>query len=221
MAHDLTAPTAGERRHYCGDHGAHVHGHVQVLLGLSGCLEVEVEQRLMCVDATAGLIVPAGARHGSAARHGAEVWVIDTPVAPGFDRVRTFALSAGPPLGLSSAQWLDWARRARRVPPRRRLDAEALARVVAGALHEDWPVARLAAHCALSVPQFHARWRSLTGQTPQAWLRDRRLDEAQRLLRAGWSGEAVAARVGYASASALLYTLRRTRGLGVRDLRVP
>jgi AraC-like DNA-binding protein len=89
---------------------------------------------------------------------------------------------------------------------------------VANALHEDWPAARMAAHFSLSVPQFHLRWRDLTGLTPQAWLRERRLNEAERLLRSGWSGEVVAAHVGYASASALLYALRCERGIGVRDL---
>lgn len=72
---------------------------------------------------------------------------------------------------------------------------------------------------ALSVPQFHTRWHQLTGQTPRAWLRDRRLDEAQRLLRAGWLADAVAAQVGYSSASALLYALRRERSVGARALR--
>lgn len=212
-------PAAGELRRYRGDHGAHAHGHAQVLFGITGCLEVEVERHLMRVDASAGLIVPAGALHGSATRHGAGVWVIDTPAAPGFDRVRPFTLAAGPPTGLSTDQWLDWARRAHRVLPRRRLDVAELEKAVAATLHEDWPVTRLAAHVALSVPQFHARWRGLTGQTPQAWLRDRRLDEAERLLRAGWPCDTVAAQVGYASASALLYALRRERGTGARDLR--
>jgi AraC-like DNA-binding protein len=86
-------------------------------------------------------------------------------------------------------------------------------------LHEDWSAERMAAQFALSVPQFHVRWRQLTGQTPQAWLRDRRLDAAERLLRAGWPGDTVAAQVGYASASALLHALRRERGVGARQLR--
>lgn len=173
----------------------------------------------MRVDASVGLIVPAGALHGSAARHGAEVWVIDAPAAKDFDRVRPFALSAGRPQGTSIAQWLDWARSAPRALPRRRLDTAALERAVAVSLYEDWPAARMAAQFALSVPQFHSRWHALTGLTPQAWLRERRLNEAERLLRAGWSGEAVAAQVGYGTASALLYALRRERSIGVRDLR--
>ena len=206
-------------RRYRGDHGAHVHGHAQVLFGASGCLDVEVEGHLMRVDACAGLIVPAGAFHGSSSRHGADVWVIDTPATLEFDRVRPLALSAGRPQGIASSQWLEWARSARTARPRRRLDVASLERTVAACLHEDWPAARMAAHFALSVAQFHARWQALTGKAPQTWLRERRLDEAERLLRLGGSGSAVAARVGYASNSGMLYALRRERGIGVRDLR--
>lgn len=215
----LVETAHAEVRRYRGEHDAHAHGHAQLLFGLRGSLEVEVAGRLMCVDATAGLVVPAGALHGASSRFGAEVWVIDAPPAPEFDRLRPFALSAGRPAGVGVGDWLAWARAARRLPPRRQLDAMSLARTVAGRLHEDWPAARLAAHVALSVPQFNARWRALTGLTPQAWLRAQRLDEAERLLRAGWAAEAVAAQVGYATASALLYALRRERGVGARTLR--
>lgn len=212
------ASARGELRRYRGDHGAHVHAHTQVLFGLEGCLDVEVEGRLMLVDAAAGLIIPAGATHGSEARFGAGVWVIDAPASRDFDRVRPFALDTGRPAGVSASQWLEWVHTARRALPRRRLDTVSLEAAVAHALHEDWPAARMAAHFSLSIPQFHARWRGLTGLTPQAWLRERRLNEAERLLRSGWSGESVAAHVGYSTASALLYALRRERGTGVRDL---
>jgi AraC-like DNA-binding protein len=210
---------SAELRHYREDHGVHTHGHAQLLFGVGGCLDVEVGGHLMRVDASTGLIVPAGALHGSAARHGADVWVVDVPPAREFDRIRPLALAVGRPQGLSVEHWLDFARSARRALPRRRLDTAWLEIAVDKSLYEDWSAARMAAHFALSVPQFHARWRELTGQTPQAWLRDRRLDTAERLLGAGWPGDTVAAQVGYASASALLYALRRERGVGARDLR--
>lgn len=212
-------PAAAELRRYRGEHGVHAHAHAQVLFGVSGCLEVEVNGQLMCVDASAGLIVPAGASHGSASRHGAEVWVIDAPSELALDRVRPFALGGTGPQGMHVADGLAWACTAPRSLPRRRIDGTSLERAVATALHEAWPTSRLAAHVALSVPQFHARWVALTGRTPQAWLRDQRLDAAERLLRAGWSGDAAAAQVGYAGASALLYALRRERQLGARELR--
>ena len=215
----LLTRSVGEMRHYLGDHGGHVHGHAQLLFGLDGTLEVDVEGHLMRVDASAGLIVPAGRRHCSAASRRASVWVIDTPAGKAYERVSAFSLQGHPPPWLSITRSLAHARTAARVLPRRLLDATALAAVVTPRLHEDWPTARLAAQVSLSVAQFHARWRGLTGQTPQCWLRGLRLDEATRLLQVGWGAEAVAAQVGYASASALLFSLRRERGVGVRTLR--
>lgn len=210
---------AGDMRHYSGEHGAHEHGHAQLLFGVGGCLEVEVGGHVMQVDATTGLIIPAGTPHASASRYGADVWVIDAPAERNFERVRPLALDARRPQGAAANPWLNFARTARRAAPRRRLDAAWLDRAVSRSLHEDWSAERMAAQFALSVPQFHVRWRQLTGQTPQAWLRDRRLDAAERLLRAGWPGDTVAAQVGYASASALLHALRRERGVGARQLR--
>lgn len=210
---------AGSLRRYRGDHGAHAHEHAQLLFGLQGSLEVEVDGRLARVDAETGLIVPAGARHASLARRGALVWVLDAPVAHGLERWRAFRLPAPLAPCLPTDTLLALATGAPRALPRRRLDPALLAAQVRQHLHEPWPAARLAAACALSLPQFHARWPALTGATPQAWLRGLRLDEAERLLRAGRTAEAVAARVGYASASALLFALRRERGLGARALR--
>ena len=66
---------------------------------------------------------------------------------------------------------------------------------------------------------FQVRWQALTGLSPQAWLRDQRLDAAQRQLKAGWPLETVALQVGYRSASALLFALRRDRGQTTRHLR--
>ena len=210
---------SAELRHYRDYHGVHAHGHAQLLFGVGGCLDVEVGGHLMRVDASTGLVIPPGKPHGSAARHGADVWVVDVPATREFDRLRPLSLVAGRPQGVAVEQWLDFARSAHRALPRRRIDTVTLEAAVDKTLHEDWPVARMAAQFALSVPQFHARWLMLTGQTPQAWLRVRRLSAAERLLRAGWAGDTVAAQVGYASVSALLYALRRERGVGVRGLR--
>lgn len=208
-----------ELRRYSGNHGSHEHAHAQLLFGIDGALDVEVDGHLMRVDATTGLIVPAGSSHTSSSRHGAQVLVVDSPPSQEFDRLRPLALSGGRPQTTSVAHWLDWARIARRAAPRRKLEVAELATAVKSALHENWTTERMAARFALSAPQFHTRWRQLTGQTPQTWLRDLRLDEAERLLRAGLLVDAAAAQVGYASSSSLLYALRRERGLGSRALR--
>ena len=219
VAKSALSTAIAELRRYSGDHGSHEHAHAQLLFGVDGALDVEVGGHLMRVDATTGLIVPAGASHASSSRHGANVLVIDSPASHEFDRVRPLALAAGRPQAISVDQWLELARTARRAAPRRKLEVAELENAVVTTLHENWPTERMAELFALSEPQFHARWRQLTGQTPQAWLRERRLDEAARLLRAGLLVDTVAAQVGYASSSALLYALRRERGLGSRELR--
>ncbi|MFY7905378.1 MAG: hypothetical protein ACOVO0_04510, partial [Burkholderiaceae bacterium] len=102
--HRLSQPVV-ELRHYRGDHGAHVHDHAQVLFGRMGWLEVEVNGHLMRVDAAAGLVVPAGASHGSATARGAQVWVVDAPAAAGLERVRAFALPTALPDRADPSQW--------------------------------------------------------------------------------------------------------------------
>ena len=77
----------------------------------------------------------------------------------------------------------------------------------------------MAGLCRFSPQRFRARFAELTGLSPLAWVRQRRLDEAQRQLRAGLPLDTVALQVGYASASALCFALRRERGIGARQLR--
>jgi len=214
----ILAPVASLRR-YLGDHGAHAHEHAQVLFGVEGALEVEVDGQAERVDASSGLVVPAGARHASLSLRGARVWVIDAPADRGLDRRRAFALPPGWSSATDPAALLDAARAAPRVFARRRLEVAQVAEALHGRLHEDWTNARLAAVCALSVPRFHARWLDLTGAAPQAWLRGLRLDAAAQLLRSGVPLETAALQVGYRSASALGVALRRERGVGARALR--
>ncbi len=102
---------------------------------------------------------------------------------------------------------------------RRSIPVDELNRAIDCALGEDWTVSRMAQAFHLSTPRLHARFVELTGTTPLAHLRQRRLAEALRLLQRGWSLDAVALSVGYRSAPALSHALRRDLGTGARQLR--
>lgn len=217
----LDQPEASLRR-YTGGYGAHEHGHAQVLVGLSGRLELELDGRAAYVDAACGLIVPAGVAHGYLAEAPASVLVIESPMRAGLGRIRRFAPPShwkGQGAALDVAAAVDELAGTDTLLQRRPIDIHMLQARVDAELHGDWSTARLAALCRLSPQRFHARFVELAGMAPAAFVRQRRLDQAQRLLRAGLSLEAAALQVGYASASALAFALRRERGTGARGLR--
>lgn len=207
-------------RRYGAEAALHAHDHAQVLVGLDGRLELEVEGRPAQVEHGTGLVVPPGARHAYRAAGTARVVVIDCEPAVGLDRFRRFAL---PGLWHERLQGrgalLDAVVGARTVRTRRPFDLDALAAVVDADLARPWTLDDLAEHCHLSAARLRARFEERQGESPLAWLRARRLDAAERHLRAGWSLEATALHVGYASASALSAALRRERDAGARSLR--
>jgi len=212
-------------RHYSGEHAAHVHEkHAQLLYALSGRMELEVDGRSSFVDTACGLLIPAGSRHGYLAPPGAQMLVLDVAgvADAALDKVRRFQVPAAArcaPDQLPPATRLQLLLQSPHLLQRRSIDVAALQQQVRSTLHTDWPTARMAALAHLSPQRFHTRWQELTGQTPQQWLRQLRLSEAERHLARGRSLEASASACGYATASALAYALRRDRGTSARQLR--
>ncbi len=209
-------------RAYSGEQTVHSHDHAQVLFAWRGRMDLEIGAGAGFSDNSCGLIIPAGVTHAYAASPDLRMVVIDVPAQCGLDRVRRFAVTAGVRelvAGAKATRLLAAILETPRVGVRRGIALDGLQAALATALHEPWTTARMAERCLLSPQRFHARLLELTGLSPQAWLRTLRLDEAQRLLRRGLTLEAVAARVGYASASALAHAMRRDRAVGVRGLR--
>jgi AraC-like DNA-binding protein len=222
MSHAQPSQPTATLRRYAGAYAAHAHTYAQVLVGLSGKLELELDGRGTWVDGACALVVPAGVAHAYLADTPARVLVIDSPVLPGLERARRFVPPAhwkAQRLQLDADRIVGELASATGVLQRRPIDLARIDAALDAQLHARWNTARLAALCHLSVPQFHARFVELTGGTPADHVRVRRLDRAQQLLRSGQGLEATALQVGYASASALAYALRRERGLGTRALR--
>ncbi|GLZ77350.1 AraC family transcriptional regulator [Actinorhabdospora filicis] len=81
-------------------------------------------------------------------------------------------------------------------------------------------VADLARRALVSERGFARRFKDATGQSPHAWLTERRLRRAEELLEGGdLSVEEIAHHVGYGSAAALRRQFARRRGVAPRDYR--
>jgi AraC-like DNA-binding protein len=227
----MSAPAALDAtlvRHYGAEGGRHAHEHAQVLLGLEGTLQMEVEGRAAWVDAACGLVVPAGATHAYRAERAARVLVLDCAPGPATERLRRFALPpdwqarwlhrAAAPHALADTL-LERVAGAPTLAARRRIDLAALAERIDADLARRWTVADLAAACCLSPQRLRARFAEALGLAPLEFVRARRLDRAAQLLRQGLALDAVALQVGYGGASALSAALRRERDTGARELR--
>jgi AraC-like DNA-binding protein len=220
--HDVPGGPLLSIRSYSGEQTVHEHDYAQVLFAWRGRMDIEVGAAADFSDNSCGLIIPAGVTHAYAASPDLRMVVMDVPMQRGLDRARRFPVTAGVRalVGQSDADDLLAAiLGAPRAGVRRGIALDRLRAELAAALYAPWTTARMAERCLLSPQRFHARLLELTGQSPQAWLRALRLDEAQRLLKRGLTLEATAARVGYATASALAHALRRDRAVGVRGLR--
>jgi len=57
-------------RQYGASPGSHSHGHFQILLGLAGVLDLEVEGRGLRVASGGGCVIEPGARHDFESVHG-------------------------------------------------------------------------------------------------------------------------------------------------------
>lgn len=207
-------------RRYDREGGKHVHDHPQVLFGVDGVLHVEVEGHSAWVDATCGLVVPAGATHTYCAARTALVLVVDELTGSATERLRRFALPHNwRKAGFQIDSLANTLIAASTVKVRRRIDLDELAEHIDADLNHPWTVAELAAACYLSPQRLRARFTQALGLSPLAFVRVRRLNRAEQLLRQGFPLDVVACQVGYASDSALSVALRRERNSGARELR--
>ncbi|MDD5030066.1 MAG: AraC family transcriptional regulator [Rhodoferax sp.] len=215
-------PLRSEIRRYTGEHARHVHDYVQIMFALQGRMELEIGAHGAFADMSCGMVIPAGIEHGFMTTPQTQMFVIERPHLAGFSRVRRFAVTSAcrDSARQGDVTWLlEQVLQAPNILARRGIDLTQLDAALAACLHETWNTARMASLFFLSPQRFHARLLELTGTTPQDYLRNRRFDAAERCLRCGMSLEAAALHVGYRSASALSFALKRDRQLSTRQLR--
>jgi AraC-like DNA-binding protein len=225
-----TAQGSLSLRHYGASHGSHAHAHFQVLLGLDGVLELEVQGRGQRIGAGQGCVIAPGERHDFEARGGSRCLVLDTAqtgwahcpaqpaqaaqalalahyLAQALQHPHSLAQHHGPLLLLDA-----W--RATGPLPRRHerpIDWDQLTVWAGQHLHETLSVAQLAQQVFLSPSHFAERCRRETGLSPMQWLRSQRLALAVQLRDGGMGVAETALRCGYQSPSALTAALRRLR----------
>lgn len=222
-SHHVPGISTGIRR-YTGEYLNHEHEHAQIMFALQGRMELEIGGRCAFADTSCGMIIPAGVTHGFLASTDVRMFVIDLPAHHDVRQGRSFAVTSACRNSVASADvmlQLAQVLQAPRVLARRGIDLGRLDAALEGGLHEAWSTARMAKLFFLSPQRFHARLLELTGLTPQIYLRDCRFDAAERFLRHGVPLETTAQLVGYRSASALSFALKRDRKTSTRQLRSP
>ena len=224
-------------RHYGASPGSHSHDHFQILLGLSGTLELEIAGHGMRVAPGGGCVIAPGDRHAFESSRGSVCLVLDSArpgwahciglrhranppadalplaryLASALQQGRPLAQAQGPALLLEA--WLSGTRNDAHAPGLTRgrtIDWAALQQWAAQQWHRELTVADLAAQVHLSPSQFAARCRGEHGVGAMAWLRGLRLAQARVLRGTGMAVAEVAQRTGYRSPSALTAALRRT-----------
>ncbi|HCX81395.1 MAG: AraC family transcriptional regulator [Curvibacter sp. RIFCSPHIGHO2_12_FULL_63_18] len=214
-------------RRYGPSPGSHAHDHFQVLLGLEGTLELEVDGRAQRIAAGGGCVIAPGALHDFEAPASARCLVLDTthsgwahiagaPALPAAAQALAHYLQLALTRQDSLAQHygplllLDCWRTSQTRPTRsqRRIDWTSLTQWCERQLHTPLTVADLAQQVFLSPTQFAVRCQQETGMRPMQWLRDLRLQRARQLRAQGQAMADIAGRCGYQSASALTAALR-------------
>jgi AraC-like DNA-binding protein len=213
-------------RAYGASHGSHAHAHHQLIVGLEGILELEVEGRGRRVAPGDGLLVNAGERHDFESARGSRCLVLDSadPLwsecgALPYRPQQVAALAAylrhaiAQPVAVAHAPALlleAWRAPRALQRPRRRIDWSGLAAWVQSRLDRPVSVGELAQRVHLGTSQFALRCHEAQGMGPQEWLRLQRLARARQLREMGVPVNEVARRTGYRSPSALTAALRRT-----------
>jgi AraC-like DNA-binding protein len=233
---NISQPLSISIRSYGMDSRAHSHGFVQLVLPLSGSLEIDLAGHGALLDRTRAAFVPAGTRHSQHSRGPNCFLIVDVPPRD-LDTRLTALLAARrfPAVTQAAAHLIDYmagSLESDSTTLRAALWTPLLLDALAGELPRPssrlagllaavdanpcmgWTVADMAARAGLSASRLHALFQEDLGTTPRAWLAGRRLEHVRRWLAATRMPIAeIAARAGFFDQSALTRAVRRATGM--------
>jgi AraC-like DNA-binding protein len=220
-----------EIRSYECENRHHSHDHAQLVLPVRGRMEIDVDGRGGCIDQSLAAVVTPGSVHSQLSHAGSRFLVLDCaptlletlqmgrlaqktylPISPATRRLIEFAELTGneqlafgaPQLGallLSSLASDTFS------PPSPMEQLIARLRANPGA---NWSNEIMAQAANMSMSQLHQRFRQMFAMSPQAWLTELRIQEAQRWLRGtSLSIAEIALRAGFCDQASLTRTMQR------------
>lgn len=232
------APSEIHLRSYREESLAHRHDFAQLVLPVSGQLELDVAGRQGRADAATGVFVEPGALHVTSAPAAGANRSLVLDLAPAMVNAALLEqLAARPFIPLSQAagklvdfmalmleqqQKMALAQLQHWVPllldtlamtaPRPQSRLHLLMAKMEARPELPWSVPEMAAAAAISPSRLHEWFQRETGATPRAWLAELRIKHACALLRdSALPLSEIALRCGYADQSALSNAMRKLR----------
>jgi AraC-like DNA-binding protein len=222
-----------EVRTYDRENPHHHHDHAQLVLPIRGQMEIDVDGRGGRIDQSMAALVTPGSIHSQQTNLDSRFLVLDcapttletlqierlaqkiyVPISPATRRLIEFAELVGNeqlsivasqlgPLLLSSLN------------SNTSCFSDPIARLIAclrASPGADWNNEAMAQVANMSMSQMHQRFRQLFEMSPQAWLTDLRLQEAQRWLRGtSLTISEIALRAGFCDQASLTRAMQRVR----------
>ena len=219
-----------ELRSYDGENPHHQHDHAQLVLPVRGQMEIDVDGRGGCIDPSLAALVAPGLTHSQLTHTDSRFLVLDcaqttletvqmerlaqsiyVPISAATRRLIEFAeLIGNEQLSMGASQLGPLLLSSLSSAPRCASPIEQLIgrlRANPGARWSNEDMAQLA---NMSMSQLHQRFRQLFQMSPQAWLTDLRIREAQRWLHGtSLAISEIALRAGFSDQASLTRTMQR------------
>lgn len=220
-----------EIRSYKTENSRHHHDFAQLVLPICGRMEIDVDGQGGCIDQSLAAFVTPGSVHSQLTHSNSRFLVLDcTPATLETLHLERLAQRIYVPISQATRRLIEFAELVGN--DQLSVGASQLAPLLLSSLSSDTVqsspgmkqlIARLRAHpgvswsnevmartADMSMSQLHQRFWQLFGKTPQAWLADLRIDEAQRWLRSSSLPIAdIALRTGFSDQAALTRAMRR------------